>query len=106
MEALGRAFSSKRNIPRKSFAAVLRGNLQQEQPPQQLQTKPAEISAPLFTQKPQLSGQSVQAPSVTTLSLDGVFKVAEIVQEIMTELNEAVSEESKIVAITKIVLNR
>jgi hypothetical protein len=35
-----------------------------------------------------------------------VFKVAEIVQEIMTELNEAVSEERKIVAITKIVSNR
>jgi hypothetical protein len=34
-----------------------------------------------------------------------MFKVATVVQQIMTELNGAVSEEDKIVAITKIVLN-
>jgi hypothetical protein len=34
-----------------------------------------------------------------------MFKVATVVQQIMTELNGAVSEEGKIVAITKIVLN-
>jgi hypothetical protein len=34
-----------------------------------------------------------------------MFKVATVVQQIMTELNGAVFEESKIVAITKIVLN-
>jgi hypothetical protein len=34
-----------------------------------------------------------------------MFKVATGVQQIMTELNGAVSEEDKIVAITKIVLN-
>jgi hypothetical protein len=33
-----------------------------------------------------------------------MFKVVSIVQQIMTELNGAVSEEDKIVAITKIVL--
>jgi hypothetical protein len=61
------------------------------------------MTAQLFTQNPQVTGQSVQALSVTTSSLDDTFKVAVIVQQIMTELN--VSEEIKIVAITKIVLN-
>jgi len=34
-----------------------------------------------------------------------MFEVATIVQQIMTELNGPVTEEQKIVAITKIVLN-
>jgi hypothetical protein len=34
-----------------------------------------------------------------------MFKVATVVQQIMTELNWAVSEEDKIAPITKIVLN-
>jgi hypothetical protein len=34
-----------------------------------------------------------------------MFKVATIVQQIMTELNGAVSEEGKTVVITKIVIN-
>jgi hypothetical protein len=50
-------------------------------------------------------GQSVQAPPVNSSSLDDMFKVAIIVQQIMTELNGAVSEENEIVAITKTVLN-
>jgi hypothetical protein len=87
-------------MPGKSFAAVLRGNPQ----PQQLQTEPAKMTAPLITPKAQVTGQSVQTSSATTSSLD-MFKVAAIVQQIMTELNGAVSEENKIVAITKIVLN-
>jgi hypothetical protein len=33
-----------------------------------------------------------------------VFRVATVVQQIMTELNDTVSEEDKIVAITKVVL--
>jgi hypothetical protein len=33
-----------------------------------------------------------------------MFSVATVVQQIMTELNDAVSEEEKIVAITKIVI--
>jgi hypothetical protein len=47
----------------------------------------------------------VQATSVKSSSLDDMFKVASAVQQIMTELNDAVSEEEKIVVITKIVLN-
>lgn len=52
------------------------------------------------------SGQSVQAKSVTNSSLNDMFKVADIVQQIVTELNGAVTEEHNIVAITRIVLNQ
>jgi hypothetical protein len=86
-------------MPGKSFAAVLRGD------PQHLQTEPAEMTAPLITSKTKVSGKSAQASSATTASLDDMFKFAAIVQQIMTELSGAVSEENKIVAITKIVLN-
>jgi hypothetical protein len=50
------------------------------------------------------SGQSVQANTVNN-SLNDMFKVPTIVQQVMTELNGAVTEEEKIVAITRIVLN-
>jgi hypothetical protein len=52
-----------------------------------------------------ITGQSVQANSVNSSPLNDMFKVAAIVQQIMTELNGAVTEETKIMAITKIVLN-
>jgi hypothetical protein len=48
--------------------------------------------------------QSVQADNVNSASLNNMFRVTTVVQQIMTGLNEAVSEEKKIVAITKIVL--
>jgi hypothetical protein len=60
-----------------------------------LQNEPAEMTAPLFTRKPQMSGQSVQAPSLTTSSLDDMFKVETVVQQIMTQLNGTVSDEEK-----------
>jgi hypothetical protein len=97
-EPLGRTFAPTRTTPGKSFAAALRGKPQQQ--PEQAKTIP-----PGETAQAQLSGQSVPAPCVTTSSLDDMFKVATVVQQIMTELNGAVSEEHKIVAITKIVLN-
>jgi hypothetical protein len=92
-------------MPGKSFTAVLRGNPQQEQQPQQLQTEPAETTTQLSTLKPQMSGQSAEAPSVTTSSLDDMIKVATTVQQIKTELNGALFEEEEIVAINNIVLN-
>jgi hypothetical protein len=103
-ELTGNRFSGSRVTPGQSFAAVLRGNTQQ---PQQQQLQPAERSGDQrrSQQNNQQTGQSVQAPSVNSSSLDDMFKVATIVQQIMTELNGAVSEENKIVAITKIVLN-
>jgi hypothetical protein len=53
-------------------------------------------------QKP---GQSVRYPTVSSHPLDNMLRVVPVVQQIMTEFNGAVSEEDKIVAITKIVLN-
>jgi transcriptional regulator NrdR family protein len=48
------------------------------------------------------TGLSVQAPSS---SVSDMLKIASVVQQIMTELNGALSEENKIVIITKMVLN-
>jgi hypothetical protein len=52
----------------------------------------------------QTTGQSVQAPLLNSQSLDNMLRVVTSVQQIMTEVNGAMSEEEKIVAITKIVL--
>jgi hypothetical protein len=49
--------------------------------------------------------QSVRVPTVNSQPLDNMLRVVTVVQQIMTEFNGAVSEEDKIVTITKIVLN-
>jgi hypothetical protein len=53
-------------------------------------------------QEIQRTGLSVQAPSSTN---NDTLKIATVVQEIITELCEAVSEKDKIMVITKMVLN-
>jgi hypothetical protein len=53
----------------------------------------------------QNTSQSVWALNVNNFSVNDMFKLVTVVQKIMTELNGAVSEEDKIAAITKIVLN-
>jgi hypothetical protein len=62
------------------------------------------VPAPAQQSIHQATGQSVQAAGVNSASLDNMFRVASVVQQIMTGLNNAVSEEQKIVAITKIVM--
>jgi hypothetical protein len=57
---------------------------------------------PPAAQQAKPAGQSVQTSNVNSASLDDMFKVATVVQQIMTELNGAVSEEGKIVAIQKL----
>jgi hypothetical protein len=52
----------------------------------------------------QITGQSVQAPLVNSQALDNMLRVVTVVQQIMTEVSGALSEEEKIVAITIIVL--
>jgi hypothetical protein len=53
----------------------------------------------------QTPSQSVQAPNKNSSSVSDIFKVvAMIFQHITTELNEAESEEDRIMSITKIVL--
>jgi hypothetical protein len=55
--------------------------------------------------QPQQSGQSVCTQNVNSQTLDNMLRVVTVVQQIMTEFNGAVSEQEKIVAITKIFLN-
>jgi hypothetical protein len=107
----GRVFSSNRTTPGLSFAAALRTNTGEQQRPQPTPTTdaaPVELqqtrAPPPLQQRLQHAGQSVQAPSVNSASLDNMFRVASVVQQIMTGLNDAVSEEQKIVAITKSVM--
>jgi hypothetical protein len=57
-------------------------------------------------QHEQHAGQSVGAPNVNNLPLDNsMLRIVAAVQQFMTDFNGAVSEEEKIVAITKIVTN-
>jgi hypothetical protein len=107
----GRLFSSNYVVAGQSFAAALSGNSQQQQlhsrPTEKVLRNPVDRTEAQPTVQPhtQNTGQSVKAPTVNSSSLDDMFKVATVVQQIMTELNGAVSEEDKIVAITKIVLS-
>jgi hypothetical protein len=108
--ATGRVFSNL-TTPGVSFAAALRGSAaQQQQQPQARQSPVADppagvnLSTPA-SGRPQNAGQSVRAPTVSSQPLDNMLRVVTAVQQIMTEFNGAVSEEDKIVAITKIVLN-
>jgi hypothetical protein len=48
--------------------------------------------------------QSISAPTANSLPLDNMIRAVTVLQQIMTELNDAVSKEAKIQAITKIVL--
>jgi hypothetical protein len=93
-----RAFSSNLTTPGLSFAAALRGPT--EQPKQQhQQNRREEVQCSEQLNK----GQSVQASPNTIEPMDNMLKVISVVQQIMTELGGAVSEEARIVAITKIV---
>jgi hypothetical protein len=91
-----------------SFAAALHGNTQQTSH-HALQTGNSSVAemgtpAPAMVQQHKESGQSAQASNGNSAFLDNMFRVASVVQQIMTGLNDAVSEEQKIVAITKIVM--
>jgi hypothetical protein len=51
----------------------------------------------------QQTGQSVQAPLLSSQPFDNMLKVVTVVQQIMTEVSGALSEKDEIVPITKIV---
>jgi hypothetical protein len=63
--------------------------------------KKSSVPAPVEEQE---TGQSVWAPIVSSQPLDNMLSVVTVVQQIMTDINGAVSEKDKIVTITKIVL--
>jgi hypothetical protein len=63
------------------------------------------VPAPLPQHAQQKTGQTAWAPNVNNLPLDKTLKLLVIlVEQIMTESNGDVSDEAKILAITKIVL--
>jgi hypothetical protein len=88
--------SSKFTSPEQFFAAALHQDMQHQQP-QALKTGGKSVQQHLPQQEFQRTDRSVQAPSSSE-------KVTTVVQQIMAELSEAVSED-KIMAITKMVLN-
>jgi hypothetical protein len=104
-------FSSNITTPGVSFAAALRGGTaQQQQDPQARQLPVADPVTGTQSRKPapgqqQTAGQSVRPQNVNSQPLDNTLRVVTVVQQIMTEFNGAVSEEEKIMAISKIVLN-
>jgi hypothetical protein len=109
----GRVFSSNRTTAGVSFAAALRGGAAQRDQQSQSQARQPPVADPPAGAKHnapapgchQNSGQSVRAPTVSRQPLDNMLRVVTAVQQILTEISGAVTEEDKIVAITKIVLN-
>jgi hypothetical protein len=105
---MGKVFSNF-TTPGISLAA-LRGSTAQQQRPQACQVPVADPPATGKTNVPapeqrQETGQSVQAATLNSQPLDNMLTVVTVVQQIMAEFNGAVSEEDKIVASTKTVLN-
>jgi hypothetical protein len=108
--ATGRVFQSRFTTPELSFAAALSTSSRQQQ---QTTPRPAPQSHPLpagrlrvlpSTQQQQSKKETGQSVQESSPLLSDMFKVATLVQQIMTELNGAVSEEDKIVVINKLVL--
>jgi hypothetical protein len=104
-------FSSNHTTPGASFAAALRESAaQQQQIFRHAKSPVADTPAGVNFRMPasgrqQNAGQSVRAPTVSSQHLHNLLRVVTAVQQIITESNCALSEEDKIVAITKIVLN-
>jgi hypothetical protein len=102
-------FFSNNTKPGLSFAAALgNSNDQKQHQPQRASvagpTPVGKRSVPAPVRQKD-AGQSVPATNVNSPPLANMFRVVTVVQQIMTEMNGLVSEEDKIVAITKIVLN-
>jgi hypothetical protein len=90
-----RTFSSNYVTPGQSFAEALRSKSGQQPPMLQAQQARATAAEPMrgpppVAQQAQPAGQSVQTSNVNSVSLDDMFKVVAVVQQIMTELNGAV----------------
>jgi hypothetical protein len=103
-------FSSYFTIPAQSSAAALQSNTEQQQrqhPSRIAVARQATMSRSVPTpwqHQQQETGQSIRDPNVNTLPLDIMFRVATVVQQIMTEFCGAVSEEDQRADITITVL--
>jgi hypothetical protein len=108
--ATGRVFSSNIVNPGVSFAAALRGGASQDQRPLARQppvavppaARKSGVTAPVQGQE---TGQSVQAPNVSSHPSDNMLKVVTVVHQIMREVSGALSQQEQIMAISKIVFN-
>jgi hypothetical protein len=92
-----------------SFAEAVKG--QQQKHPQQIQTLTATVESADNAEQQSIDkerewpAQTSRTPgNINTSSLDNMFGIATTVQQIMSGLNEAASEEEKIITITKIVM--
>jgi hypothetical protein len=105
----GKVFPSALINPGVSFAAALLGSADHQRP-QALHVPTAhpptrEKQSVSATEPQQETGQLVLAPILNSQPLDNILRVVTVVQQIMAEFNGGVSEEDKIVAITKNFLN-
>jgi hypothetical protein len=95
----GRMFTSILTTPGVSFVAALRGSAAQQQQPQACQVTVADppvgknLSNPASVHKK--SGQSVRPTTVSSQPLNNMLRVVTVVQQFMTDFNDAVSEEEK-----------
>jgi hypothetical protein len=65
------------------------------------EARKSSVPAPVQGQE---TGQSVQAPNVSSHPFHNMLKVVTVVQQNMTEVSGVLSKEEEILAITKIVL--
>jgi hypothetical protein len=89
---------------RRRTQAVQRNNNRRRQVPVADTSTEVKLSTPASGQQKKV-GQSVRAPTVNSQPLDNMLRVVTVVQQSMEEFNDALSEEEKIMAITKILLN-
>jgi hypothetical protein len=102
--ATGRVFASKFIKPSVSFAAALLGHADQKTHDEENASASIRDTVHPNT-KQQETGQSVPAPSVNSELMNNMIRVVTVVQQIMTSLKGAVSEQAKIMTTTIIVFN-
>jgi hypothetical protein len=101
----GRMFSSNFTTPTVSFAAALQGTPEQNQRNNLRHEAVPGKNKHEGMKKGQLheTDHSVRDPTVSSLPLDNMFKVAIVVQQSMTEFSNAETEEAKTRVIAKLV---
>jgi hypothetical protein len=100
-----RMFSSNFTTPTVSFAAALQGISEQDKRYNLCQEEVPVTNKHEGTKKEQMheTDQSVRAPTVSSLPLDNMYKVATVVQQSMTEFSNAEREEATTMDVVKLV---
>jgi hypothetical protein len=102
----GRVFSSNFTTPAESFETMLRGTLDQNKRNTLRHEEVPGTNEHERTKREQQheTDHSVRAPTVSSLPLNNMLKVASIVQQSMTEFSNAEAEEAGTIATAKLVL--